>query len=74
VESTNRLKAALKGRPIFPGQKERDEIVERASRVREEVEAFRLKYRIEDPPEYALRRIEEVNEYSNKYRNKRLRR
>jgi hypothetical protein len=48
--------------------------VERASRVREEVEAFRLKYRIEDPPEYALRRIEEVNEYSNKYRNKRLRR
>ena len=41
-ESTNRLKAALKGRPIFPGQKEREEILERANRLREEVKAFRL--------------------------------
>jgi hypothetical protein len=29
--------------------------LERASRVREEVKAFRLKNIIEDPPEYAAR-------------------
>ena len=73
-ESTNRLKAALKGRPIFPGQKEREDILERASRVREEVQAFRIKYRIEDPPEYAARSKEMVIQYSNKYRNNKLKR
>jgi hypothetical protein len=57
-ESTNRLKTALKGRPVYPGQKEREEILQIASKVREEVNAFRFKYRIEDPPEYAARRKE----------------
>ena len=54
-DSTQRLKVALNGRPIFPGQKEREDIMDRACRVREEVKAFRLKYKIEDPPEYAVR-------------------
>jgi hypothetical protein len=52
-ESTNRLKAALKGRPIYPGQKEREEFMDRANKLREEIAAFRLKNKIEDPPEYA---------------------
>jgi len=41
-ESTNRLMAALNGRPVYPGQKERDEIMQRASKLIEEVKAFRL--------------------------------
>jgi hypothetical protein len=41
-ESSNRLKAALKGRPVYPGHKEREDILQRASKLREEVKAFRL--------------------------------
>ena len=52
-ESTKRLKNALKGRPVYPGQKEREEILQRASKLREEIKAFRLKYNIEDPPNSA---------------------
>jgi hypothetical protein len=33
-ESTKRLIDALKGRAVFPGQKEREEILQRASRLR----------------------------------------
>jgi hypothetical protein len=59
-ESTNRLMAALKGRPVYPGQKERDDILQRGSKLKEEIKEFRLKYKIEDPPEYAEGKIEEV--------------
>ena len=59
-ESTTRLKAALKGRPVYPGQKERDDFFQRVSEFKEEIEAFRLQHNIEDPPEYAEGRIEEV--------------
>jgi hypothetical protein len=41
-ESSNRLKAALKERPVYPGHKEREDILQRASKLREEVKAFRL--------------------------------
>ena len=30
-KSTNRLMAALKGRPVYPGQKERDDFLQRVS-------------------------------------------
>ena len=49
-DSTKRLMDALKGRPIYPGRKERADIVLRGIKLREEVEAFRLKHKIEDPP------------------------
>jgi hypothetical protein len=52
--STKRLMDALKGRSVFPGQKEREDILQRASKLREEVMAFRLKHKIEDPPEYVV--------------------
>jgi hypothetical protein len=52
-ESTKRLIDALKGRPVYPGHKEREDILQRASKLREEVKAFREKHKIEDPPEYA---------------------
>ena len=52
-DSTNRLNYALKGRPVYIGKKEIDDILQRAINFREEVKAFRLKYKIEDPPEYA---------------------
>jgi hypothetical protein len=45
--------AALRGRPVYPGQKEREDILQRASKLREEIKEFRLKFKIEDPPEYA---------------------
>jgi hypothetical protein len=45
-ESTKRLLHALKGRPIYPGQKEREDILQRASKLREEVKAFREKHNI----------------------------
>jgi hypothetical protein len=32
-ESTNRLMTALKGRPVYPGQKEMDDIVLRAKKL-----------------------------------------
>jgi hypothetical protein len=51
-----------------------DDILEKANKVREEVKAFRLKYRIEDPPEYAARTKEMVILYSNKNRNNILKR
>jgi hypothetical protein len=48
---------ALKGRSVYPDEKEREDMLQRASKVREEVKAFRLKYKIEDPPEYAAGKI-----------------
>jgi hypothetical protein len=60
-ESTKRLMDALKGRPVYPGQKEKEDILQRASNLREEVKAFRLKHKIEDPPEYAAGKIKEVS-------------
>jgi hypothetical protein len=71
-ESTKRLIGALKGRPVYPGHKEREDILQRASKLREKVKAFREKHKIEDPPEYAEGKIKEVGLYSNKYRSKRL--
>ena len=75
-DSTKRLMDALNGRPVYPGQKEREELLERSTKLKEEIKAFRLKYRIEDPPEHAAagERIAEVSSVSNKYRSKRLRR
>jgi hypothetical protein len=73
-ESTKRLMDALKGRPAYPGHKEREDILQRASKLREEVKAFREKYKIEDPPEHAAGKIPEVSLYSSyKCRRKRLR-
>jgi predicted house-cleaning noncanonical NTP pyrophosphatase (MazG superfamily) len=73
-ESTKRLINARKGRPVYPSHKEREDILKRASKLREEVKAFREKHKIEDPPEYAARKIKEVGFCTNKYRIKRLRR
>jgi hypothetical protein len=36
-ESTKRLIDALKGRPVYPGHKEREEILQRGKKLREEV-------------------------------------
>lgn len=36
-ESTKRLEAALKGRPVYPGLKEREELLERGKKLREEI-------------------------------------
>ena len=58
-ESTKRLINALKGRPVYPGHKERQDILQRASKLREEIKAFKEKHKIEDPPEYATGKIEE---------------
>ena len=52
-ESTNRLKAALRERPVYPGEKEKKEILDKGKKLREEIKAFRLMHKIEDPPEYA---------------------
>ena len=60
-ESTRRLKDALKGRPVYPGQKERDEFMERVRKFEEDVKAFRLMHNIQDPPEHAIGKIEEVS-------------
>jgi hypothetical protein len=74
-ESTKRLMDALNGRPIYPGQKEREDFLQRATNRKEEIKAFRLKYRIEDPPEHAVpERVAEVSSLYNRYRSKRLRR
>ena len=73
-KSTKRLINALKGEPVYPGQKQREVILQRASKLREEVKTFREKHKIEDPPEYASGKIEEVGFTANKYRRKRLRR
>ena len=67
-ESTKRLMAALNGRPVYPGQKEREDIMQRASKLIEEVKAFRLQHKIEDPPEYSAGSIEEVSQYSHSFR------
>jgi hypothetical protein len=45
-ESTKRLLHALKGRPVYPGHKEREDILQRASKLREEVKAFREMHNI----------------------------
>jgi hypothetical protein len=61
-ESTKRLMDALKGRPVYPGQKEREELMERASKLREEIKAFRENHKIEDPPEYGEGKKEKEKE------------
>ena len=61
-ESTKRLMDALKGRPVYPGQKEREEFMERVSKLKEEIKAFREKHKIEDPPEHAEGKIDEEKE------------
>lgn len=58
-ESPNRLIEALKGRPFCPGEKEREDIMQRVSKLREEVRVFRLKHKIEDPPENTAAKIKE---------------
>ena len=58
-ESPNRLIEALKGRPFCPGEKEREEIMQRVSKLRDKVKVFRLKYKIEDPPEHTAAKIKE---------------
>jgi hypothetical protein len=60
-ESTKRLMDALKGRPVYPAHKQREDILQRASKLREEVKAFREMHKIEDPPEYATGKIKEVS-------------
>ena len=60
-ECTKRLKDALKKRPVYPGLKERDDFLQRASKLIEEVKAFREKHKIEDPPEHATGKIAEVS-------------
>ena len=72
-ESTKRLMDALKGRPVYPGKKERDDFLQRANKLKEEIKAFRLKNKIEDPPEHAAagERVAEVSSVSNRYRSKR---
>jgi hypothetical protein len=57
-DSTERLMVALKGRPVYPGHKEREDILQRGKKLREEIKAFREKHKIEDPPEYAAGKIE----------------
>ena len=49
-ESTQRLMAALRGRPVYPGEKERREILQRGKELREEIKAFKKDNKIEDPP------------------------
>ena len=71
-ESTKRLMDAIKDRPVYPGQKEREDILQKASQLREEIKAFRLKHKIQDPPEYAAEKIKEVSLNSNKYRRQKI--
>ena len=40
-ESTKRLMAALKERPVYPGQKEREEILERGKKLRVKIKEFK---------------------------------
>ena len=56
-----RLLRALGGRPVYPGQTERENILKKGRELREKIKAFRLNYRIEDPPEHAAGIIEEVS-------------
>lgn len=63
-ESTIRLNAALKGKPVYPGQKEREEFLEREIKLREEVKAFKLKNNIQDPPEFQAKYFDEVSKNS----------
>jgi capsule polysaccharide export protein KpsE/RkpR len=69
-KSTKRLMDALKGRPVYPGHKEREEFREKFAKLREKIKAFREKHKIEDPPEHAAVKIKMVSKYSNKYREK----
>ena len=50
---------ALKGRPVYPGQTEREEFMKRVKLLEEEIKEFRLKYKIEDPPENTAVKIKE---------------
>jgi hypothetical protein len=45
-ESTKRLIHALKGRPVYPGLKEREEFRQKFSKLRDEIKAFREKHNI----------------------------
>ena len=71
-ESTKRLMDALKGRPVYPGHKDKEDILLRASKIEEEAKALRLNLKIYDPSEYASWKIGEVSYYYNKYRRKLL--
>lgn len=42
--------AALRGRPVYPGEKERREILQRGKELRDEINAFKENNKIEDPP------------------------
>jgi hypothetical protein len=37
---------ALKGRPVYPGDKEREEFLQRGEKLKEDIKAFRLKHNI----------------------------
>jgi hypothetical protein len=56
-KSTNRLMVARKGRPFYPNLKEREEFLQRAMKLREEVNEFRVNHKIEYPPEYPAFKI-----------------
>lgn len=43
---------ALNGRPVYPGQKERDDILQTASELEQEFEAFKEKLVKMDHPEH----------------------
>ena len=47
-----RLLAALRGRPPYPGQREREDILQRGIQLREEIKVFKEMFKIEDPPEH----------------------
>jgi hypothetical protein len=49
---------ALKGRPVYPGHKEREEILQEGRKVEEEVIVFKLNHKIEDHPEYGTGKID----------------
>ena len=60
-ESTQRLMAALRGRPVYPGEKERMEILKRGKELRDEIKAFKKDNKIEDPPEHKSKKAGEVS-------------
>ena len=66
-ESTKRLEAALKGRPVYPGLKEREEFLKRGQKLREEIQAFKEQYKIEDPPEHDLKSNKKVSQFLIKF-------
>lgn len=73
-ESIKRLEAALKGRPVYPGLKEREELLERGKKLREEIQAFKELNKIEDPSEHDSKKNKEVSQYLNEVCSHRWRR